>query len=207
MLWGPTTRPADPLLFSEQIRELIKVINTDNLRISNCKFYAFSGDAIDLDANLVTEGAPPYLSERHNNNIWITDCVFDGYDNHTRQGVSVIDGNNVWISNNRFENIGASNMPGAIDVEPNGYNNMYINRNINICNNYFNNCIGQGGAIVFVLATTHSINPQTVTITIAAPAVFTLVGHGLLNGSAIQFTTTGSLSFPILRHVLQSLFV
>jgi hypothetical protein len=193
MLWGPTTRPADPLPLADEIRELIKVINTDNLRISNCKFYAFSGDAIDLDANLITEGAPPYSSERHNNNIWITDCVFDGYDNHTRQGVSVIDGNNVWILNNRFENIGASNMPGAIDVEPNGYNNMYINRNINICNNYFNNCIGLGGAIVFVLATPHSINPQTVTMTIAAPAVFTLVGHGLLNGSAIQFTTTGSL--------------
>lgn len=129
---------------------LIKAVNVFNVNIADCVFYAFQGDGIDFDGGFHGEGAPPYATTRHNVNLYIDNCIFDGFDNNNRNGVSVIDGDNVFVSNNTFRRIAKQYMPGSFDIEPNPYP-YYITRNIYVTNNSFNNCQGSNGHLGYFI--------------------------------------------------------
>lgn len=130
------------------------------LQIRNCQFVAFRGDGVLLSGEVETP--EDETSYRHNSDVEITGCLFDGIDNNNRNAVSIVDGSNVLILGNRFRNCtknGNPNvaldpmdpdtgtpMPGAIDIEPNPYP-LYETRDIRIAFNDFEHVGGNVGTI------------------------------------------------------------
>lgn len=150
---GPTLRAT--YTSTGQIQQhyhLLMVINVDNLHIHDNVFYAPIGDAIALDQAYQNEGAPPYTNARHNKNVWIKNNVIDGFDYNNRNGVSIIDGENVYINNNTLTRLSNQYMPGPIDIEPNAFP-YYTNKNIYVTNNSFSDTNGASGHISYFIPT------------------------------------------------------
>jgi hypothetical protein len=116
--------------FSEHVH-LMQVEAATQVSIDNCSFIGFRGDGIYL-------GEGPNKS--HNSKVSITKSVFNGINRNNRNGISVIDCDGLLVQDCTFSNCTQSNMPGAIDIEPNfSYN---IVKNIKIDRNKFNNIGG-----------------------------------------------------------------
>lgn len=122
-----------------QFKHLLNINAATNVKVENCSFTGFQGDGIYL-------GSSNTGVERHNTNIIIDKCFFDGINKDNRNGISVIDCDGLIISNSTFVNTTRSNMPGAIDVEPNPYNYAVV-RNITISDNKLSNIGGSVAAI------------------------------------------------------------
>lgn len=118
-------------------------IGVNGLVIQGCRFNDFWGDAICLGHY----GDTPETGElARNSNIKIVDNVITGGDHHNnRNGISVINGENVIIRENVIMNTTRADMPGAIDVEPNNSANTI--KNISILNNKIEGCSGTAGGI------------------------------------------------------------
>jgi len=129
--------------FSEH-NHAINLNGVSHILIERCKIIEFEGDAIYLGSS----NTP--ATERHNEDITIRNCYFDGVNNENRNGVSIIDGTHITIDNNYFVNVTKSTMPGAINIEPDA-NAFAIIRYIKIINNYLYNTGGNVGAICMVL--------------------------------------------------------
>lgn len=127
--------------FSEHVH-LMSLNNVRDVMIERVNFLGFCGDGIYLG------GGRFGVMQQHNLNVIIRGCNFDGVNYDNRNGISIIDGDNVLIINNYFTNSTQPGQPGAIDVEPNYDSN--ICRNIKIKNNKFVHTSGSGGAIGFV---------------------------------------------------------
>lgn len=114
----------------------------------------FSGDGFYLGSGEIGG------SERHNENVLVEDCIFDGFDFNNRNGVSILDGLGVFIERNKFINCSrvgnpayaggaydvldptaGPGMPGPIDLEP---DDLVFTRlqNIHIRNNTLYNVGG-----------------------------------------------------------------
>lgn len=104
--------------------------------IKNAKFSNFWGDGIDL----IKDGE----KDAHNENIRIDNVICD---NNRRQGISIEDGVNIFMSNSLFSNTGntiATSPAAGIDIEPveiDGYDCLIHNVIISDCN-FINNKIG-----------------------------------------------------------------
>lgn len=127
----------------EESYHLMRVLGATSLRVERVKFEQWRGDAIYLGST--GSGA----TRSHNLDITIRDCFFDGVTKLQRQAISVIDGTDLLIENNRFTRSTANDMPGAIDIEPN--TDYDRTRNITIRGNYFTNIGGMLGVIGIVL--------------------------------------------------------
>jgi hypothetical protein len=137
--------------FNEQIH-LVACAGVDNFVVENCVFKGFRGDGLFVSDWKPIAYTPsiPLADQRHNKNITVTNCKFDGVNKNNRQCISVLDVDNMLIAGNTFQNSSRSDMPGAIDFEPEW--SASIVRNIRIVNNNFYN-IGDGangGVISFV---------------------------------------------------------
>ena len=88
--------------------------------------------------------------ERHNEDIAIRHCLFDGVNVANRQGVSVVEGTRVAIERNLFRNCSRHDMPGAIDIEPELAHARI--RDIRVVGNRFVDVMGGVGAISVILA-------------------------------------------------------
>lgn len=121
----------------------IKVIGVNGLTIRNCVFNDFWGDAICLSHY----GDTPNTGERTRNiNVRVICNKIRGGEHHNnRNGISVISGENVYIYKNTISQTSKSNMPGAIDVEPNNSANYVYD--IKISRNHIKNCMGTAGGI------------------------------------------------------------
>lgn len=115
--------------FAEQ-RHISSWNGVKNLLIDNCQFIGFQGDGIYIGMGNVGGQV------RHNVNVTIRNCFFDGVNKDNRQGVSVIDCDGLLIEGCYFTRTTRSNMPGAIDIEPNGDVETVV-RDIKIINNKF----------------------------------------------------------------------
>jgi hypothetical protein len=115
--------------FAETIG-LLSLNGVADALVEGCKFYGFRGDAIYLGSQITGPCQ----------NIKIRKNVFDGVNNQNRQGVSIVNGEQITIANNAFRRCTKPGMPGAIDIEPNDGN--AIVRNILIQNNVFSECGG-----------------------------------------------------------------
>lgn len=124
----------------------IKIMGVNGLRIENCYFNDFWGDAICLSHY----GDNPQTGERtRNQNIKIlNNTIVGGVHYSNRNGISVISGKNVLIKWNTIKNTSRKDMPGGIDVEPN--NSAYVVENIRIEKNVLDGIKGGGGAISVV---------------------------------------------------------
>lgn len=144
--------------FSEH-EHLVHVNGVSRLRIERMGFRGFRGDGLYLGSGVRLS------SERHNRDVTISDCEFDGINRNNRNGISVVDGTKVTITGCRFINCtrpgglgrhGASkafdpetgiSMPGAIDFEPDA--TFGIIRDVRVDRCHFEG--GGGAAVAFLL--------------------------------------------------------
>ncbi len=129
--------------FVEQ-NHLLVVSACSRLTVRNCHFRAFQGDAIYVGSGY---GEDPV---RHNEDIAVHGCTFDGVNFMNRQGVSVVDGTRVTIERNLFRDCSRHDMPGAIDIEPEAAHHRV--RDIRILRNRLVGVMGGVGAICVILA-------------------------------------------------------
>ena len=130
--------------FSEFVHLLI-FNGVKNVLVDNCEFIGFRGDGI-----VVSEAVNDPADARTNTNVKITNCFIDGVNKDNRNGISVVGCDGCIIENNFITRTTRSNMPGAIDVEPNA-NAHYRTNNIVIRNNVIRDIGGNTGAIGFYL--------------------------------------------------------
>lgn len=121
-------------------KHLLNLNAVTNVIVENVSFVGFRGDGIYLGSGNKAN------IERHNKNVTIRGCLFDGVNNDNRNGVSIIDGEQITIEESRFIRVSKKGMPGAIDVEPN--NDFSFAENLKILNNIFESCDG-GFTIVY----------------------------------------------------------
>lgn len=121
----------------------IKTMGVNGFIVEDCTIDDFWGDGICLDHY----GDTPETGERtRNQNVRIENNAITGGSLHNnRNGISVINGQDVVIKNNTIHNTSRKDMPGAIDVEPN--NSAYTIENIWIVGNKISGSRGSCGAI------------------------------------------------------------
>ena len=129
--------------FSEHSHALNFNAVTD-LLVENCVIKSFRGDGIYLGSS--NQGG----LERHNLRVTVRNCLIDGTNRNNRNGISIIDGSDITITGNTFRNCTRSDMPGAIDIEPNAQNFHELG-NIEISRNFFSQIGGNVGLISVVL--------------------------------------------------------
>lgn len=128
----------------EEFKHLIMCQGVTNLTIQNCWFYGWQGDAVVVRSGNATAAA-------QNKNVKILNCAFDGVNNDNRNAITANDFDGLHIIDCTFANCTRSNMPGAIDVEPNVGDTFVILRDLNIKGNSFKNIGGNVGAIALYL--------------------------------------------------------
>jgi hypothetical protein len=162
--------------FSEH-HHLMHLNGVTDLQVDRVAFRGFRGDGLHLGSGEVLG------MERHNRDIAIRNCQFDGINRNNRNGLTIIDGERVLVQDCRFLNctrpgrppeaVAGSrqwdtdpldartglSMPGAIDCEPNG-DFFAIIRNVTIERCSFT---GGGGAAValFLRPNDRLINPHS----------------------------------------------
>lgn len=136
----------------EEHTHLIAFTAVSRLTIDNCTIQGFKGDGIYAGSALNGE-------ERHNENLLVNNCLFNGVNKENRNGISIIDCDNVLIDNSVFINISKSTMPGAIDFEPNNLFNIIQNCRVRNC--IFDNIGGNAGCIgTFLKNVAYNIIPN-----------------------------------------------
>lgn len=126
-----------------QSRHLLALGGVSGMTIDNVLFKGFQGDGIYL--------GHPGGNERHNRRVTITRCTFDGVNQDNRNAISIIDGEDILIQGNNFMNTTRTDMPGAIDIEPNAGFTWAVLRNIRIVGNGFRNIrAGIAGVVAYV---------------------------------------------------------
>ena len=122
-------------------KHLLNLNAVTNVIVENVSFVGFRGDGIYLGSGNKAN------IERHNKNIMIRGCLFDGVNNDNRNGVSIIDGEQITVEESRFIRVSNKRMPGAIDVEPN--DDFSFAQNLKFTKNIFENCGDGGFAILY----------------------------------------------------------
>jgi hypothetical protein len=116
-------------------QHLLNFNGVTRLDVHECAIRGFRGDGIYLGSGNVGG------LERHNIAVRFLRNEFDGINADNRNGISVIDGTGVLISENRFIRCSRRTMPGPIDIEPNGHPFQRI-ADIAIEGNRFDDCGG-----------------------------------------------------------------
>ena len=120
----------------------INLSAVSDVTIRRCGFFGWRGDAIYLGSGVGVE--------RHNEDVTVEYCIFDGINKANRNGISVIDCDRFTAQFNLYYRCTRSDMPGAIDIEPNPYT-YHVVRNITIQNNRFYDIGGDTGVICFAI--------------------------------------------------------
>jgi hypothetical protein len=162
---------------------LLNINACTRLTTTRCSFRAFRGDAIYLGSGNVAG------VERHNRDIHIRRCIFDGVNAQNRNAISVIDCEGLSILECRFENCSRSDMPGAIDIEPNEFPFHRIRRAL-ISHNRLARCSGGVGNICLVLSRSKMLYPPS-DITIESNFID---GNSVSNGFALLGADGSSVS-------------
>lgn len=142
--------------FAEHVH-LLALSGVSDVLIERVLFKGFRGDGLYLGSSQ-SAGV-----ERHNRHVMVRQSVFDGINNDNRNGISIIDGEDVTIQNNQFRNITRPNMPGAIDAEPDGGAYPVI-RDIVIRNNSFAHIGGGVGVVSIVVPPSVARAAKNVTV-------------------------------------------
>ncbi len=153
-------------------------------------FRGFRGDGLHLGSSTVSR------VERHNRDVIVRDCLFDGVNSNNRNAISVIDCEGLIVERSSFLNCtrtgdGTANpgdpmnpltgvaMPGAIDFEPNGDAFARIRR-VSIRDNLFRG--GGGYAVALTLMTNDQVRLPQSDITIARNVIEDRAGGIMASG-------------------------
>lgn len=132
---------SETLGFSEHVH-LLNLNGVTNCIVEDVAFSAFRGDGIYLGSSNV------HGKERHNVDVTIRRCSFDGVNRENRNAISVIDCDGLLIEDNTFVNVARPNMPGAIDFEPDNLP-FHVLRKVRVAGNRFDR-IGGNLAVISV---------------------------------------------------------
>ncbi len=139
--------------FSE-FKHLVSLNGVRNALVENVQFIGFQGDGLYIGSGIVAG------DERHNTNVIVRNCFFDGINKENRNGISAIDCNGLLVDGNYFTRCTKSTMPGAVDIEPDSYT-FHVVRDIKIVNNKFFDIGGNVGAVsVFLPGVTYTTAPN-----------------------------------------------
>jgi len=128
---------------NELYGHLLRMNGVRRVVIEKCFFEGPGGDAI-----LIGSGPGGPTSERHNYDVVIRDCVFDGVlygATGGRNAISFIDIDRATIDGNVFRNWSRNDMPGCVCFEPDY--SFGIIKNVTISGNKFSNCGGNRGHV------------------------------------------------------------
>jgi len=125
-LYGIEFRGRSEMLFSQFVHNVI-LSAVSNARVERCKFTSFRGDGLYL-------GCYTADTERHNENVVIRECVFDGVNKQSRNALTITDVTQLLVEDCYFTRCTKVGMPGAIDIEPDAaayirLRDIYIQRN------------------------------------------------------------------------------
>lgn len=136
-----------------QHRHLVVLGGVTNALFDRCRFVGFQGDG----AYLGHLGG----NERHNENVVFSRCTFDGVNQDNRNCISVIDATDLKITDCTFLNSTRTDMPGAIDIEPNSGFTWAIVKNVLVEGNTFRNI---RAGIAGVVALTMQVAQASLTV-------------------------------------------
>jgi hypothetical protein len=160
--------------FAEHVH-LAALSGVTDVTIERVIFRGFRGDGLYLGSSQ-TAGR-----ERHNVNVIVRKCLFDGVNNDNRNAISIIDGDGITVVDNRFVSVTRPNMPGAIDAEPDA-RGFPIIRNITVRGNTFDH-VGGGVGVMSVVVRAGVTQPAQ-NVTFEGNEVRNYVG----TGSMVFFT-------------------
>jgi len=145
-------------LFS-QFQHLVSLNGVDGVLIENVKFSGSQGDGIYFGS-----GIAGGTTERHNHNLIVRSCLFDGVTGENRNCISVIDGDGVIFTGNHCFDWTKSTMPGAFDFEPD-LNVFHVIKNVTVANNTFENIGGNVAVVAFALrGATFTTQPEMLNV-------------------------------------------
>lgn len=170
--------------FSEQ-QHFIDCSGIANAVFESLKMLGFRGDGIYLGSGVGHE-------KRHNKNVHIRLCKFDGVNRENRNAISVIDGDGVMITHNVFARCTRPNMPGPIDFEPNA-NPWHIIRGVYVQGNTFLFNGGNVGEVSFSVPGIVEMYPQDIKVCGNRSSNYLGTGSFLLYNANREFTA-GSVS-------------
>lgn len=168
---------------NETYGHMLRMSGVRRVVIEKCYFEGPGGDAI-----LIASGPGGPSSERHNFDIVIRDCVFDGVlygATGGRNAISIIDVDRATIEGNVFRNWSRNDMPGSICFEPDY--SFGIIKNVTISGNKFSNCGGNRGHIAISVDNIANANWANIIIT----------GNTFASNNAVSLycsTTLGTVS-------------
>ena len=142
--------------FSEH-QHLLNLNGVTRCLVEGVGFTGFRGDGIYLGSS--NRGA----TERHNQDVAIRQCTFDGVNHQNRNAISVIDCDGLSIDGCRFERVSRPDMPGAIDLEPDA-NPFHVVRNVRITRNWFADIGGGVGVVSMVVPAKMATPPEDVVV-------------------------------------------
>lgn len=142
--------------FSE-FRHLVSLNGVTNARFRNVLFRGFRGDGLYIGS-----GNDPGV-ERHNRDIVVENCRFDGINRANRNGITVIDCDGLLVQGCHFQNMTAANMPGAIDLEPDKLP-FHVIKNVRILNNQFEGIGGFTGVVAVTVPAEVELVPTHITV-------------------------------------------
>jgi len=140
-----------------QFDYLVNLNGVTDVIIQRCALNGFLGDGVYIGSSNTA------AQERHNQRVKIMDCEFDGVNNDNRNAISIIDGESIKILRNTFKNCTRSDMPGAIDLEPDA-SAFPIIQNILIENNIFENIGGNVAAVSVLIPSTVTTDASNIRI-------------------------------------------
>ena len=142
--------------YPSEFDHTIAISAVTRVTIERVKCLAIRGDGVYIGSGNVAG------VERHNFDITVRDCLFDGVNNLNRNGISVIDCTNLLVEGCHFKNLTRAGYPGAIDMEPDAAYNVL--RSLKYCHNLFE--LG-GGATYWsysIHAITYTTPPQDIVV-------------------------------------------
>lgn len=140
-----------------EYKHLVSLSGVSNVRFRNVLFKGFRGDGLYIGS-----GNRPGV-ERHNTNVIVENCRFDGINNANRNAITIIDCDGMLVTNNVFENTTAPHMPGAVDVEPNRFTFPVV-KNIQVKNNQFRRIGGFTGIVAVSVPSTVAMTPANILV-------------------------------------------
>lgn len=123
---------------------LIYLSAVTKCKVIDCTLEGFNGDGIYIG------GGRGATIERHNLDIEVRGCYFNGVDNQNRNGISVVDCEGLLIQGCIFRRVSNQYQPGAVDVEPNA-NVFHRVRDIKVIANRFVQCGGGAGSAGLII--------------------------------------------------------
>jgi hypothetical protein len=171
------------LSFSE-FTHLMSLNGVKDVVVERVKFRGFRGDGIMLGSGIGGGYA------RHNENVLVASCTFDGVTGDNRNGISIIDGTDIRIVDNKFTSCTRSNMPGAIDIEPDGGTAYPRVQDITISNNQFSDIGGNVGVISAHLTDASGWTVQPSGFVISGNTIRSCTGAGIY----FNYVVTGGVT-------------